>query len=520
MYRVGAIVLALIGVILLMERTLNRRESTYRYVITETPSPSSLDPLDADSTRNLPVARMIYSTPVEVNPEGSLSSKVLESFAYNRETRKMTWVVRQGLLFSDGSSLSAEDVAFAIARMAWKRPKFPVIEDIEGVSEWTSSKDALMNFPRGIQVDGNRIQISFSRDQRHPLFRFCLEIFSIIPKRCVDLSTGKIACAEIPGSGYYKISSQSESTIDFRKMDDSNIHGKPAPAKIRFEYIQARNLPGSIPSFDDSTVVTGNELKLSPSAMKGLGEKLAVVYAPSSRIGILLLNPNISIFKDRMCRRLFADTYREAYTTFSNGNRAAEASVFTDVLPGYLTMDELSASSSLSMADEENCRRRFATEGVPWAQIAEEDDSFFNDVANLVFSNLNIPESSKVRLQNKKEEVAAFEGEKVAFLAASTGFWAMDPAGDVQMLFTPNMHAFLKHVSKDDHLQRLIQDLKGPGDSSTAFENLNRYLHDQAVFNVFTHVRRFYASPNEQLIAEIPLSITSPTPWQVFRVSE
>lgn len=39
-----------------------KASTQFRYIITETSAPSSLDPLDADNTANLPVARMIYAT--------------------------------------------------------------------------------------------------------------------------------------------------------------------------------------------------------------------------------------------------------------------------------------------------------------------------------------------------------------------------------------------------------------------------------------------------------------------------
>ena len=42
--------------------------SEFTYIITGTGPAQSLDPLDADQTINLPIARMRYLTPVEIGP--------------------------------------------------------------------------------------------------------------------------------------------------------------------------------------------------------------------------------------------------------------------------------------------------------------------------------------------------------------------------------------------------------------------------------------------------------------------
>ena len=99
-----------------------------RLIITETTKYSSLDPLDGDKTPNLPVARMIYLTPVQITKDNDLASFVLESFSYDEKTKTINWKVKAGLKYSDGSEITSEDVAFSVARMAHKRPKFPVIE--------------------------------------------------------------------------------------------------------------------------------------------------------------------------------------------------------------------------------------------------------------------------------------------------------------------------------------------------------------------------------------------------------
>ena len=95
----------------------------------------------------------------------------------------------------------------------------------------------------------------------------------------------------------------------------------------------------------------------------------------------------------------------------------------------------------------------------------------------------------------------------------------MDPAGDVKMLFTPNMHKMLSQVSGDEALQSLIEEANDPlVEGEQANININQHLFDEAVFNVYAHISRFYISKNKDLINEVLIGITSPAPWQVFKV--
>ena len=503
-----------------MKSHLEKRNSSYRYVITETGAPDSLDPLNADNTQNLPVARMIYATPLEVNSKGLLSSLVLKSFEYDSSNAKITWVVKDGIKYTDGSSITPTDVAFAVLRMAYKSPNFPVIEDIVGIHDWAHAPDALSKLPKGITVNGNKIEISFGKPQEHPLFRFCLEIFSIIPKHCVNLNNNEIACSELPGSGHYQIISRTSDKIEFKKIGENRIHGELVPSQIEFRYVTPNDVVRQINEFDDATVITGNELRFLPTEMKTITTTLPTFFTPSSRIGILLLNPHVGAFSDKHCRRTFADSFRKVYQEFVGSERPEEASVFTSVLPGYMKVEELSHQSPISDERRSQCLARMRGEGIPFARVAGKEKSLHAILTKKVFEKLQIPTVAGVALPDRVAEADAFSRNEIGLLPAQTGFWALDPAGDVQMLFAPNMHEMFKFVTGDKELQILVRNLKdGAQDKVGSYKKLNQYLFNDAVFNVFTHVRRFYSSRDKNLIAELPISVTSPSPWQVFQVA-
>lgn len=513
--------LALVGLqVIIMVYNQSSKKDHYTYVITETASASSLDPLDADQTSNLPVARMLYATPLEVDFNGDLTSQILNLFEYDAQTQTMTWKVKSGLKYSDQSALTTEDVAFAIARMAFTRPMFPVIEDIKGVQDWALTKNALKSLPEGIQVDGQVIKIQFNKKQDHPLFRFCLELFSVIPKNCVDLEKNKILCKEIPASGNYKLISKSENEYQFEKRDSNEIHGLKAPHKLSFKYMTASEALRKINEFDSRVLIAGSELRYSIDEIKELQSKVQISYAPASRIVALMINPEVGAFKDKKCRQVFSKAFRESFRKMVGDARESESSIFTDLLPGYLKNEELYQSISLELSadDKERCKSKFKSEPIKWLKATNNPKSIFVAVMESVFSELGMEATPPEVQETQKDEDELFLSGKLSVKGFQTGFWAFDPVGDIQMLMTPNMHKGLKFVSNDIKMQGLIKDLKDSRLEKSAFVKLNQHIYDESLFNVFTHVRRFYAAVDKSLIMEAPVSITSPAPWQMFRV--
>lgn len=488
----------------------------YRYVITETAGSTSFDPLEADNTNNLPVARMIYATPLEISEENQLSSHVLESFQYDSSIRTIQWVVKTGLKYDDGTPITPDDVAFSVARMAYTRPQFPVVESIEGVERWSKSKGALKSFPSGISVKGQTVSIKLAKNIEHPLFRFCLELFSIIPRKCVDSDSNKIVCKEIPSSGYYRIAEKSKNAVLFVKRDNAKIEGLKVPAKVRFEYISAEDLPKNLASLDEMTVFAGNEVTYPLSELKKIEEKFSTKFTPASRFSVLLLNPNVAPFKDKRCRQYFAKIFRQSYSELAGKSQPLEASIFTKILPGYLSVKELGADKPLSDRDITECKSAFAKAKISWGYAEGEMRSVFNDALKKTFEKIGVKHSDPTVAANRKDLADFFADGKISVFSGSSGFWALDPSGDMKMLFTPNLHKALKFVSDDSKLQKMISELdSGQGN----YAQVNRYLYDEATFNVYSHLRRFFASPSKKLLVDVPFAITSPAPWQVFKVN-
>lgn len=485
----------------------------YVYVITESSGPTSFDPLEADNTANMPVARMIYATPLEASEDNQLKSQLLDSFGYDPEKKVISWKVKSGLKFDDGSEITADDVAFSVVRMAYTRPKFPVIENIAGLDAWLKSDAPLKTLPSGILVKGNLVTISLDHPVKHPLFRFCLELFSVIPRKCVDQKTNKITCDSIPASGYYRIASSGKEALLFHKRTPGKIEGMNAPDTIRFEYIVASEVTKKLPQIPKTAVLAGNESMFAPDDIKSIEGKFATRYLPASRFSVIQVNQNAKAFQEKKCRKYFAEAFRQSYVKITG--QAPEPGVFTKILPGYLSQKELLDGEALTAKEKEICKAHFEKVPISWGYTKPEENALFFQILRDTLKTLTKTPLEPIIAASRSEAVDLFAKGKISVFNAGSGFWALDPSGDMKMLFTPNLHKALQHVADDPKLQALIAEMQ---DDTKAYAKANRYLFADAKFNVYAHPRRFFAARDHSLLAELPFAVTSPAPWQVFKV--
>ena len=510
-----------LGISLGTSKTSRHKESVplYKYVLTNTHKPDSFDPLDADNFNNLHTARMIYLAPLEVSGHtgnDEVTSQLLEKYGYNKNTHTLSFVVKNGLVYSDDSPVTAEDVAFAILRMAYTRPGFPVIKHIKGLEEWHKSANPLQNYPEGIRVSGNKIEIVFDWDVPNPLYRFCLELFSVIPKRCVDLNTNKIICDEIPTNGRYSISHKADRAWTFVKNDRFNFF--EGPEKIIFEFWEKeKNILEKIKTIDENTVVHSNDAVISPKQKEGLMPDFKIYDMAASRFSSILMNPETKSFRLPECRRTFAmaiiNTYADVNETL------AEGSLFPVIIPGHIGIYELGQNfKTTPQEDLAKCGDTFKKNPPRLGIIGQTELKIGrHQLVERAYSSLGLERPEINTFKGFAELDDAFLKKEIDFIFFNSGFWPMDAAGDLQMLFTPNLHKPLYFVSKDKKFQGMIEEIvKNPNDEKL-YRQLNQYLYNHALMRAYAYSQRFYLSKNHDFLNGLPLGVTSPAPWQLFR---
>ncbi len=342
---------------------------------------------------------------------------------------------------------------------------------------------------------------------------FTLELFSIIPKRCVDLKTNAINCKTVPTSGYYEIKEDTDQGIAFQLRDGVHfIQNKKYASQIRFLYREAKNVFTESDLQNDHTVIYSSESKVTKDQLRNVESDFHVAFTPAAWFTILQLNPNAQPFKEPGCRLEFAEAFRKHFEKLSG--EPTEASVFTKLVAGYKTHKEL--QDQVLKATAEKCASKLAGKTI---------DIGFDESANPVFvqaiidaaNELGVKINGPAKFKSRKEEVDQYLDGKTSILYGKTGFWALDPTGDIQMLFTPNLHKGIQHFWNDQTLQNLLGALVHDGEvNNQSLEDVNEYLFRDGKFNVYSHVRRFYASKNKAHIQNLPIGVTSPSPWHLF----
>ena len=504
----------MIALVARMQHAAGNRVTVNNLALLNSLPHSSFDPLDADFAFNRQAMRMLYATPIEISASNRLESSVLKSFSYDQKTQTILFELNQSATFSDGLPVTINDISIAILRLALNRPYFPVVRYIEGLEPWTKLKQPLRARPKGITHDQNTLRIHLTKNLTNALFRFTLEIFSIIPEHCLDLDTGKLTCKVPTPSGHFTIQAETSDSTMFRRRHAKTPYGESLPETLKITYLAAgrSDLEKEI---DSSTVVVGWESSLRDPSQKAL-KNYSVRWLPRSWFTSLVLNPNVPPFDSVECRRQFAAAFRKKFHSLNDPDNEMEGSQFTSILPGYLSLKSL--NEALPTGKAVNCAEKLRSAPIKWAAVGGPSTPFRTTIVETL-KDLGHPDVTAVTKQKYDDVLSSFLGNETSILGYSSGFWAQDPIGDLQMYFTPGLHPILNFVTSDLKLQGMLANLDqgGEEDLKPKMQEINQYLFDQAISNVVAHVRKFYLAKNEKIISDPSFALSSPAPWQLFR---
>lgn len=485
------------------------REKTVKlnYIITNTGISNSFDPLDADKTVNLTEMRMLYATPIEISKNNTLISNVLESFNYNPETHILTFVVKTGIKYSDESLITPKDVALSITRMAHSRPNFPVIKDILGINDWIKTNNPLTTFPEGIKLEQQKIKIHLTKPHLNPLFRFCLELFSIIPERCIDLSTGKMNCERAPSSGYYVIESLTKEKIIFQKRKNLAITAEEIPYnEITFSFEKLQDSCNK--KITENTIIVGSETDFIANKCASKLSENQIHWTPAAKFNALLFNPNVPPFDTATNRKFFAKRVRE-YIKTNYPTLAVEESLFSPLIPGYLSSD------NFPNPEDKNSFLNFKHKKIT---LIKNSSTLTKDAIEAVAKSL---EMDIEYLHNPSDDLLdqSFLNGKLQVDSSSSGFWAQDPVGDLSMYFTPQLHITLNFLWKDKTLYQLLKSIENETSSTEIrikMEQINMHLFNNSLIAPIVHFRKIFITSDSIQSLNLPQAVTSPAPWQLL----
>lgn len=486
--------------------------------------PSSLDPSDGDYWNNIPLLESIYATPIHHDINGNFSSFVLDSFDYNPSTKTVTLVRKKKSNYSDGSSITVEDIAFSLVRTAKLFPNLPHISGIRGLEKWHNEGADLTVLPQGIQVIGDTIKIEFSGFVSRPLIGFTLPLFSIVPKRVFDLKTGKLRKEETPpSSGPYRIVAEKGKryTLQIRpEIDDSDL--KKAPPVFNLEFINSKELLdiANRASIDDAAVGMLPAI-WTRKDVENLRESGFLRLLGSAQFGGLVINPEQEPWKSQMCRLFFGELIQNKIKNDATGNYPAEGGIFTKIMSGYKSLDELRRDSSIhiSDADRAECIRIFRSNPFIIAHTHSEKNRIRKYLAEIV-TDLKLPPLQEHLNQSWDDFTTLFISGQTNLAVISSGFWPDDVLNDFRMFFSEGTHPVIKFIAGLTETKSALKEVTekiDPHSRSQIYRDYNQKLFDSGLYITVSHTTDFiYSKRNRKSVLNSSDTYKAPQPWQIL----
>jgi oligopeptide transport system substrate-binding protein len=196
----------------------------------------SLDPALTYSGLGEPY-NLIYSGLVTLNDDGTVAKQLAQSYQASQDGLTYTFHLRQGLKFSDGTPLTANDVAYSLNRVLLPATKSPVsgylslLKDYDQIT--TGKKPSLIGDSIIVQ-DANTIQLVISQPAAYFLEALSYSTGDVVEQKLVDKygATWTDHLSEGGGDGPFKVQSYGH-TSSLVLVPNPNYYGfQPKLQKI------------------------------------------------------------------------------------------------------------------------------------------------------------------------------------------------------------------------------------------------------------------------------------------------
>lgn len=496
---------------------LNEKQPTY--LIANAGLPYSYDPLEELNLNNNRIIRMIHPTIIESDSLGRFHSLVLKNFNYNHDAKTLILEVKDDVKYTDNTLLKVEDVALAIKRNAFLRPKLPGVAKIEGLSDWLKNDYPLLSQLKGVQTKGQKVFVKFTEDIESPLDKFAA-CFGVIPSSSVNMKTGKLIKEGLympPSAGIYKVveSKLSNGTKitepTFIKLE-RRINDSSKPKIIWIGYISPTRIGNYIKDYHDNVIICAHEIDIDPYQLKDFKSRFHADVAPRIMYSFLMFNPNAASFKDQRVRQYFAQKYR---AKLAERGYEVEGSQPTREMLGYISLADLNKLVPHFSKDEENKIIAHLRANPPvWMKHYNIVTAPFVEMFNSVCNDLGIPVQSEDKGSHKGQSFDDLwaKGE-ISIRQGYSTLGPADPTGDIKTVFS-GIHSFLKTVTDDAKLQKLVGELKY-NDQESHFK-LNKYLFVDSKFAVVSNYSRVYFSTGKPKVKS-SYRRQEPIAWEFFQ---
>jgi hypothetical protein len=243
---------------------------------------------------------------------------------------------------------------------------------------------------------------------------------------------------------------------------------------------------------------------------------LKILFTPTTDHLAFTINPNSPALSEVAVRRIIALQLRRALSKVLEKPLRYSANIFPEILPGHLS--ELDQVESLE-SDTQVLKKH----GLTTISVAISGGDYstymkaFDDLSRTLGIKINVIDYNSASSRSRHIDYTGYD-----ILFSGSGFWPVDPFGDLQMLFTKGLHPQLNKVTNDDNLQALISNLNDPDLDLKAqneeAQKLNKYIYHQFKYNIYARNPDAYIFQGFPDNYEFHLSQSgnSPYPWMFF----
>lgn len=289
--------------------------------------PNTLDTAKADRAGVMGIAKNIYAPLVSTFLDGQPQGLIAEKWAVDNSGKTWRFKIRKGLVFDDGSPITADIVLQNFRRILWLTRKDGLLFNslLPEVAKWEDYSAPL----KGVYAEGDELVFKFNRRPLNLFEEISMPIYGIASPRCFNANGEwkEEFCAI--SSGQYKLKERTKDSVVLQSRHVfAEAEGAPEIVEVRAR--TDKNTGEEILAGNGDLTIAAS-LDLTDEIMKKVGtSELKLAIEPAARMHFMQLNAQKAPFSDRELRRSVRDTFLRL---LAKGGGAAAGDIDLSFIP-------------------------------------------------------------------------------------------------------------------------------------------------------------------------------------------
>jgi oligopeptide transport system substrate-binding protein len=318
-------------------------------------TPDLPDPHKASFTSEIVILAMNYEGLTKLDSQLRAAPAAAESWEFSNEGQTLTFKLRDGLTYSDGSPLTSENFAYAVERTCDPNTAGEyqfVFFEIVGCEDWASTpvtdtaaydaaKETLLT--EGVQTpDEQTLVLNLTRPA--PYYPYIAGLWTMYPAKRELVEAGGEDWWKDPanqiGNGPFQLTQYDEGQLAVFEANENYWEGKPKLDGVELVYIKDTSVALEAYRAGQLDVMQPDSSQLPAiGADTSIAEQL-LTYAGANSFG-MGFNLNLEPFNDKKVREAFAYAFdRETYcNVIRNGDCVPIYSWIPEGVAGHLETD-------------------------------------------------------------------------------------------------------------------------------------------------------------------------------------